>query len=35
MKISLILVKRALEIGLIGYLFKKIRLGNDRGKCKR
>jgi len=34
-KNSLIIVKRALETGSIGYLFKIIRLGNERGKYKR
>jgi len=35
MKMSLIIVKRALETGSIGYLFKIIRLGNEKGKCER
>jgi len=35
MKMSLIIVKRVLETGLIGYLFKIIRLGNEKGKCER
>jgi len=28
-------LKRVLETGSIGYLFKIIRLGNEKGKCER